>query len=297
MNSVLITGATGFFGCGLVRDLLTKPQWERICVYSRDEAKQATMRQKIADPHDRIRWFVGDVRDEPRLRHAMEGVDLIVHAAALKRVEVGEYNPGEMVKTNVLGTMNVIQAATDAGRSSFPRKVVALSTDKACHPINAYGASKLMMEKLVLGANNTRGQNGPIFAVTRYGNVAGSTGSVIANWKQAVRDAKPLTITDLNATRFWMTLQQAIDLVMRTAWEMKGGEFVTPTLPAYQLRDLAQAMIDLWAARKVELEFVGSGTLGAAEKLHERMLEDGPSSDQVRRMSVPELVEELEQIP
>lgn len=256
------------------------------------------MRAQIADPHDRLRWFVGDVRDLPRLKHAMAGVDLVIHAAALKRVEVGEYNPGEMVKTNVLGTMNVIEAATDAPLGHrFPRKVVALSTDKACHPVNAYGASKLMMEKLVLGANNTRGQNGPIFAVTRYGNVAGSTGSVIANWKQAVRDAKPLTITDLNATRFWMTLQQAIDLVMRTAWEMKGGEFVTPTLPAYQLRDLAQAMIDLWAARKVELEFVGSGTLGAAEKLHERMLEDGPSSDQVRRMTVPELVEALEQIP
>lgn len=298
MRSVLITGGTGYFGQGMVRHLLKQPQPQRICIFSRDEAKQAAMRAQIADPHDRLRWFVGDVRDLPRLKHAMAGVDLVIHAAALKRVEVGEYNPGEMVKTNVLGTMNVIEAATDAPLGHrFPRKVVALSTDKACHPVNAYGASKLMMEKLVLGANNTRGQNGPIFAVTRYGNVAGSTGSVIANWKQAVRDAKPLTITDLNATRFWMTLQQAIDLVMRTAWEMKGGEFVTPTLPAYQLRDLAQAMIDLWAARKVELEFVGSGTLGAAEKLHERMLEDGPSSDQVRRMTVPELVEALEQIP
>jgi len=297
MRSVLITGGTGYFGRGLVCHLLTIPVHERICIYSRDEAKQAAMRAQIADPHDRLRWFVGDVRDLPRLKHAMAGVDLVIHAAALKRVEVGEYNPGEMVKTNVLGTMNVIEAATDAPLGNrFPRKVVALSTDKACHPVNAYGASKLMMEKLILGANNTRGQNGPIFAVTRYGNVAGSTGSVIQNWKQAARTGQRLQLTNPKATRFWMTLQEAIDLVMRTAWEMKGGDFVTPTLPAYQLGDLSLAMLNWLELEGVVTELEIAGHLGKAEKLHERMLEDGPSSDQVRRMTVLELVEALEQI-
>jgi len=298
MRSVLITGGTGYFGRGLVCHLLTIPVHERICIYSRDEAKQAAMRAQIADPHDRLRWFVGDVRDLPRLKHAMAGVDLVIHAAALKRVEVGEYNPGEMVKTNVLGTMNVIEAATDAPLGNrFPRKVVALSTDKACHPVNAYGASKLMMEKLILGANNTRGQNGPIFAVTRYGNVAGSTGSVIQNWKQAARTGQRLQLTNPKATRFWMTLQEAIDLVMRTAWELKGGDFVTPTLPAYQLGDLSLAMLNWLELEGVVTELEIAGHLGKAEKLHERMLEDGPSSDQVRRMTVLELVEALEQIP
>ena len=298
MRSVLITGGTGYFGQGMVRHLLKQPQPQRICIFSRDEAKQAAMRAQISDPQDRLRWFVGDVRDLPRLKHAMAGVDLVIHAAALKRVEVGEYNPGEMVKTNVLGTMNVIEAATVAPQGNrFPRKVVALSTDKACHPVHAYGASKLMMEKLVLGANNTRGQNGPIFAVTRYGNVAGSTGSVIPNWKDAVRQNKPALITNPDATRFWMTKQQAIDLVMRTAWEMKGGEFVTPELPAYQVGDLAQAMYRYFKTFSCDIEFVSNGVLGKSEKLHERMLEDGPSSDQVRRMTVPELVEALEQIP
>lgn len=298
MRSVLITGGTGYFGRGLVCHLLTIAVHERICIYSRDEAKQAAMRAQIADPHDRLRWFVGDVRDLSRLKHAMAGVDLVIHAAALKRVEVGEYNPGEMVKTNVLGTMNLIEAATDAPLGNrFPRKVVALSTDKACHPVNAYGASKLMMEKLILGANNTRGQNGPIFAVTRYGNVAGSTGSVIQQWRAAMeKDPMNIMVTDYNATRFWMTLQEAIDLVMRTAWEMKGGEFVTPELPAYSVGNLAEAigflkqgfMTPGYADRLVGL--------GKGEKLHERMLEDGPSSDQVRRMTVLELVEALEQI-
>jgi UDP-N-acetylglucosamine 4,6-dehydratase len=148
----------------MVRHLLTTTT-PRICIFSRDEAKQAAMRAAIADPKERLRWFIGDVRDQQRLRRAMTGVEVVIHAAALKRVEVGEYNPAEMVKTNVLGTMNVIEAATDAG----VQKVVALSSDKACQPLNAYGASKLMLEKLVLGANNARGRYGPIFAVSRYG--------------------------------------------------------------------------------------------------------------------------------
>lgn len=288
MNNILITGGTGFFGQGMVRHLLTKPWAERICIFSRDEAKQAMMRAQIADPNRRLHWFIGDVRDRARLTRAMNQVHTVIHAAALKRVEVGEYNPGEMVKTNVLGAMNVIEAATDAG----VRHVVALSSDKACQPRNGYGASKLMMEKLILGANNARGMTGPRFACTRYGNVANSTGSVIPTWRAAIEAGRRPIITDPDATRFWMTLQEAIDLVLNTAETMNGGELVIPDLPAYRLGDLLGVL-----PRKVQdlptAEHVG---LGPGEKLHERMKEDGPDSSQVRRMTVDELREALRQI-
>lgn len=239
MSGWLITGATGFFGRGLICDLLTSTGASRICIFSRDEAKQAAMRASIADPHGRLRWFVGDVRDERRLRRAMQDIQVVIHAAALKRVEVGESNPDEMVKTNVLGTMNVLSAAFDAG----VQKVVALSTDKACAPLNAYGASKLLMEKLVLGANNSRGATGPMCAVTRYGNVANSTGSVIPTWRCLIEQgSKTVPVTDPACTRFWMTLQEAIDLVLWTVDNMQGGELVVPILPAFAIGTLAQAM-------------------------------------------------------
>lgn len=288
MSGILITGGTGFFGRGLVCHLLTQPIAKRICIFSRDEAKQAVMRAQIADPNDQLHWFIGDVRDRDRLTRAMQGVDTVIHAAALKRVEVGEYNPGEMVKTNVLGAMNVIEAATDAGVD----KVIALSTDKACQPLNAYGATKLTMEKLILGANNARGVNGPRFSVTRYGNVAGSTGSVIPTWKAAIEAGRRPVITNPEATRFWMTLQEAIDLVLKTARTTQGGELVIPDLPAYRLGDLLEVL-----PRKVQdlpqAEHVG---LGQGEKLHERMKEDGPDSSQVRRMTVDELREALKHV-
>ncbi len=290
MRSILITGATGYFGQGMVKRLLELPDegCYRICVYSRDEAKQASMRAAIHDPEERIRWFIGDVRDQQRLRRAMEGCDTVIHAAALKRVEVGEYQPGEIVKTNVLGTMNLIEAAHDAGI----KKVVSLSTDKACHPVNAYGASKLMLEKLILGANNARGAYGPMFSACRYGNVAGSTGSVISNWKRArVVPGANVIMTDPDATRFWMTLNQALDLVIRTASHMAGGELVIPDLPAYRLGDLHEAMDFMPGAQQHQTIGLQKG-----EKLHERMKEDGPDSSQVRRMTVDELREALKSV-
>lgn len=270
-------------GKALVNELLQRDT-ERICIFSRDEAKQAAMRAQIADPHERLHWFVGDVRDYPRLRRAMAGVNTVIHAAALKRVEVGEYDPAEMVKTNVIGTMNVIDAAFDApyGSAPAPRRVVYISSDKACQPLNAYGASKLMGEKLVLASNNARGREGPIFSACRYGNVAGSTGSVIPTWRAALAEGKGnIRITEPDATRFWMTIDQAVALVLHVAESCQGGKLHVPDLPAYRLGDLARAM-DL--PRPIRVTGLGPG-----EKLHERMLEDGPDSSQVRRMTIDEL--------
>lgn len=285
MSSVLITGGTGSFGRAFVKRLLAKERYviaepaapDRICIYSRSEHAQATMRAELKDD-SRLRFFIGDVRDRDRLRRAMEGVDVVIHAAALKRIEVGHYNPTEMVKTNVIGAMNVIEAAQDAG----VRKVVALSSDKAYQPISAYGQSKALMESLMLAANHTRGANGPIFAVTRYGNVAGSAGSVIPIW----RATDYPTITDSECTRFWMTMDQAIDLVLDTVRAMKGGELAIPTLPAYRLGDLLVAM------GKNPAEEVG---LNPYEKKHESMC-DGNSSEHARRMSILELRGALETV-
>jgi UDP-N-acetylglucosamine 4,6-dehydratase len=208
----------------------------------------------------------------------MEGIDLVVHAAALKRVEVGEYDSSEMVKTNVMGAMNVIEAATTAG----VQRVVALSSDKACEPMNCYGATKLVSEKLFLAANNSRGANGPIFSVVRYGNVSGSTGSVIPTWRRSLEKGHMVTLTDPECTRYWMTLDQAVALVMYTANSMRGGELVIPELPAYRLGDLAEAL---------GVTYMLTG-LGAGEKHHESM-RPGESSDMARRMSVDELKREL----
>jgi UDP-N-acetylglucosamine 4,6-dehydratase len=288
VSSYLITGATGFLGRALVRELLQRKDANRICIYSRDEAKQAAMRAQLPDPEERLHWFVGDVRDLPRLRRAMAGVNVVIHAAALKRVEVGEYNPAEMVKTNVIGTMNVIEAAFDApcGLAPAPRRVVYVSSDKACQPLNAYGASKLMGEKLVLASNNARGREGPIFSACRYGNVAGSTGSVIPAWRAALKEGKGAAwITDPQATRFWMTIDHAVDLVLGAAESGIPGSLITAELPAYRLADLARAM-----NMPRPMRLVG---LGKGEKLHERMLEDGYDSSQVRRMTIDELREGL----
>ena len=278
-NSILLTGGTGFFGRGFARRMLDAGV-PRVCIYSRDEFKQHQMRQEFAGD-DGIRFFIGDVRDVDRLRRAMDGCDVVVHAAALKRVEVGEYDSGEMVKTNVLGAMNVIDAAQDC----CVDKVVALSTDKAFEPVNAYGASKLLAEKLFLAANNARGAHGPRFAVTRYGNVAGSTGSVIPLWRERLAKGLPCIVRDPNATRFWMTLEQACQLVGETIVTMRGGELVVPDLPAYDLGALAAAM-GVYAGPFTY------GELGAGEKQHESMRE-GNCSVYARPMSIDELREAL----
>ena len=285
ISSVLITGGSGYFGQAMTRYLMHDVSIERICVYSRGEYAQALMRENIPDPQSRIRYFIGDVRDGARLRQAMDGCDTVIHAAALKRIEVIEYNPGEAVKTNILGTMNVIDAATAAG----VKRVIYLSTDKACQPRNAYGATKLSAEKLILAANNARGQHGPLFNATRYGNIAGSTGSVIPTWRMHLQAGLgPIYITDPEATRFWMTLDEALDLVIEAALREVGGHLIVPHLPAYSLFDLAIAM-------NVPRPFHVTG-LRQGEKLHERMLEDGPDSSEVQRLTVDELKEKLRSI-
>lgn len=273
IKSVLITGGTGFFGQGFVRYLLDKNLSDRICIYSRDEYKQSLMRAAFADD-SRLRFFIGDVRDKERLRRAMDGVSTVVHAAALKRVETGEYNPTELVKTNVIGSMNVIESAIDAD----VERVIALSTDKACEPANAYGASKLMLEKLFLAANNMRGANGPIFAVCRYGNVANSTGSVIPTWREQIARGQAVKMTDANCTRFYMSIEEAVLFVVHTARTMAGGELAIPNLPAYRLGDLAHAL-------GTNAVVVG---MGNGEKKHESML-PGQTSEHARRMTVDEL--------
>ena len=273
--SLLITGGTGSFGRAFVRYAL-ESSVERVCVYSRGEHAQADMCAQYGS-EGRLRWFIGDVRDRDRLRRAMEGVSTVVHAAALKRIETGFYNPVEMVKTNVLGAVNVIEAAQDAG----VKKVVALSSDKAYQPVSPYGYSKAMAESLFLAANNARGRDGPIFAACRYGNVAGSAGSVIPTWREILKTSDTVPVTDPECTRFWMTMDQAVTLVAETI-ETMPDEIVIPRLPAYVLGDLAEAM-------GAKMDVIG---LNGFEKKHEGML-DGLTSDKVRRMSVDQLKEGL----
>lgn len=270
MRSILITGGTGTFGRAFVRKLLLT-DIERICVLSREEHAQADMRAELKD--ERVRFFIGDVRDRDRLRRAFEGNDVVVHAAALKRVEVSEYDPIEVARTNVDGAINVIEAAIDAG----VEKVVGISSDKACAPVNAYGASKLLAEKLFLAANNMNA--GPIFAVCRYGNIWGSNGSVALKWKKMIQEGHgEVPVTDPDCTRFFMRIEEAADLVVRTIRVMKGGELMVPTLPAYRLGDLAEAM-------NVDMNVIG---LPPFEKMHESMIEGEPS-DRARRMTMDEL--------
>jgi len=279
MKSILVTGGSGYFGRGFARAALDAGA-ERVCVLSRGEYQQALMRAEFnGDP--RLRFFIGDVRDADRVRRAMSGCDTVIHAAALKRVEVGEYNADEMAKTNVVGTMNALHAAEDLGVERF----VFISSDKAYAPVNAYGASKYLAERIVLGGHEHRGDRLPRVAVCRYGNVAGSTGSVIPIWRRLLEQGAQAKVTAPNATRFWMTRAEAVDLVLNTVRTMQGGELVIPDLPAFKVADLAQAMGIDWRT-------VG---MGASEKLHESM-DDGRSSLTARRMSVEELKEALDAV-
>jgi UDP-N-acetylglucosamine 4,6-dehydratase len=287
MRSVLITGGSGAFGTAFVRHLLHLPHGpelghyarpKRIVVFSRGEHRQAQMARALGED-ERLRFFIGDVRDRDRLRRAMEDIEVVIHAAALKRIEVGQYNPLEVMKTNIVGTANVVEAATDAKVS----RCVLVSSDKAYQPISPYGTSKAFAESLFLAANNTHGNYGPKFAVVRYGNVWGSTGSVVPLWKSMLADgATFVPVTDPECTRFYMTMDEAVALVFLTAETMTGGEIKIPTLPAYRLGDLAEAM-------GAQMHVMG---LPAWEKRHESM-DDGNSSDTARRMSVAELREVL----
>lgn len=276
--SILIIGGTGTFGRAFTSKALANGV-ERVCIYSRSEWTQAQMRSQFADD-PRLRWFIGDVRDRERLTRAMRGVDVVVHAAALKRIEVGHYSPDEMVKTNVDGTSNVVEAAFSAG----VKKAVLLSTDKAYQPISPYGQSKALAESIFLNANNVFGQHGPAYSVVRYGNIFCSTGSIVPRWRELIAaGAKRVPVSDTECTRFFMRPEEAVDLVWKTIASMDGGELVIPNwLPAYRVGDLAEAM-------DVEMEVLG---LPSWEKLHESM-RDGLSSDRARRMEVDELRREL----
>jgi UDP-N-acetylglucosamine 4,6-dehydratase len=258
-KSVLITGGSGSLGKALVRQLLNETEVRRIAIYSRDELKQFHMRSEFEDD-SRLRWFIGDIRDKDRLVRAMHGVDYVVHAAALKQVDTGEYNPMEFIKTNVLGSQNVIEASIDAG----VRKVVALSTDKASSPINLYGATKLTADKLFVAANNYSQSYGTSFCVVRYGNVMGSRGSVIPFFQNLATEGKPLPITDTRMTRFWISIEDAVKFVLDSFELMQGGELYVPRIPSMKIIDLAKAVSPDSAIVEIGIR--------PGEKLHEEMI-------------------------
>jgi UDP-N-acetylglucosamine 4,6-dehydratase len=256
-RSILITGGTGSFGSKFVEIALRELDPRRLVVLSRDELKQSEMAKRIPDP--RLRFFLGDVRDPQRLRRAFEGIDVVVHAAALKQVPAAEYNPFEAVKTNILGAANVIDAALDTG----VQRVIALSSDKAANPINLYGATKLCSDKMFVAANAYSGGHKSRFSVVRYGNVVGSRGSVVPFFLER-RASGVLPITDRRMTRFWITLDQGVRFVISSTQRMHGGEIFVPKIPSMRIVDLAAAL-----APECRLEVVG---IRPGEKLHEVMV-------------------------
>lgn len=257
-KNILVTGGTGSFGKAFIRTLLERYEPKKVIVYSRDELKQFEMQQVYDAPC--MRYFIGDVRDESRLLHAMEGVDYVVHAAALKQVPAAEYNPMECIKTNVGGAQNVINAALYAK----VKKVIALSTDKAANPVNLYGATKLCSDKLFTAANNFVGAKETRFSVVRYGNVVGSRGSVVPFFSRlAAEGAKELPITDPRMTRFWLRLEDGVDFVLKSFARMQGGEIFIPKIPSMRITDLAEAI-----APGMPTKVIG---IRPGEKLHEVM--------------------------
>jgi UDP-N-acetylglucosamine 4,6-dehydratase/5-epimerase len=265
---VLVTGGTGSFGQKFVGRLLGLNVCKKIIIFSRDEFKQHEMRQKISDPESRLRFFLGDVRDLPRLQRAFWGVDFVVHAAALKQVPALEFNPLEAIKTNVLGTQNIIDAALD----NKVEKVLFVSTDKSVNPINLYGATKLCAEKLLIAANAYRQTSHlpPYFSVVRYGNVVGSRGSIVEVLKNQKKTGE-VTLTHEEMTRFWITLDQGVDLVLDTLDLMRGGEIVVPKLSAMKVKDLISVL-----ASDCKVKIIG---VRPGEKLHEMLL----TEDEARR--------------
>jgi UDP-N-acetylglucosamine 4,6-dehydratase (inverting) len=283
-KSILITGGTGSLGKALTKSILEKwPDIKRLVIYSRDEQKQFQMEHNYPiDKYKCIRYFIGDVRDYERLKRAFIGIDYVIHAAAMKHVHIAEYNPDECVKTNIGGAENVIKAALE---SPTVTKVVALSTDKACAPINLYGATKLTSDKLFIAANNIKGQKDIKFSVVRYGNVMGSNGSVIPFFLKKKHEGK-LPITDLNMTRFNISLSGGVDMVLhalKTAW---GGELFVPKIPSYKITDVAEAI-----GPECKHEIVG---IRPGEKIHEEMI---TSSDSFSTYDLGEYYVILPQVP
>lgn len=270
-TSILVTGGTGSFGKAFIAYALENLDPRRVAVLSRDELKQSEM--KAAFPDRRMRWFLGDIRDRDRLDRAFHGVDYVVHAAALKQVDTAEYNPMEFVKTNILGSQNVIDAAIDNG----VKRVVALSTDKASSPINLYGATKLTADKLFIAANNITQGFGTAMSVVRYGNVMGSRGSVIPLFQKLAKEGKPLPITDPNMTRFWITLPQAVQFVVDSFDQMKGGELYVPRIPSMRITDLVDAIAPGAATTEIGIR--------PGEKLHEEMI---AADDSYRTVRLPD---------
>jgi UDP-N-acetylglucosamine 4,6-dehydratase len=265
-SSILVTGATGSFGKAFLGYALANLDPQRIVVFSRDELKQYEVRQMFGDD-PRLRFFIGDIRDRDRLARAMHGVDHVVHAAALKQVDTAEYNPSEYVATNINGSQNVIDAAINAG----VQKVVALSTDKASSPINLYGATKLVADKLFIAGNHYAATHPTRFSVVRYGNVMGSRGSVVPFFKKLNAEGKSLPITDKRMTRFWITLDAAVQFVVDSFQVMQGGELFVPRIPSMRILDLVEAVAPGAPTHEVGLR--------PGEKLHEEMI----ASDDSRR--------------
>ena len=271
-SSILITGGTGSFGKAFLTKVLADHRPARVAIFSRDELKQYEMKLTYGDD-PRIRFFLGDIRDRDRLRLALHGVDYVVHAAALKQVDTAEYNPSEFVKTNILGSENVILASIDAG----VKKVVALSTDKASSPVNLYGATKLTADKLFISGNHYSHSFGTHFSVVRYGNVMGSRGSVIPFFRRLAEAGEPLPITDARMTRFWITLEQAVDFVVESFDTMRGGELYVPRIPSTKVTDLAEAIAP--GSPTVEIG------IRPGEKLHEEMISAEDSRRTIRQAS------------
>ena len=260
-KTILITGGTGSFGKCFTKYVLTHYEPKKIIIYSRDEFKQWLMANEFKEYEEKLRFFIGDVRDLERLKRACEGVDYIIHAAALKKVPVCEYNPNEAIKTNIHGAMNVIDAALDCG----VHKVVALSTDKAVNPVNLYGGTKLVSDKLFVAANAYVGNKDINFSIVRYGNVAGSRGSIIPLFKSIIKDGgKELPITDFRMTRFWISLTQGVELVIKALAEAKGGETFISKIPSFKVTDLAKAMLPDCTMKEIGIR--------PGEKLHEIMV-------------------------
>ncbi|UTW57619.1 UDP-N-acetylglucosamine 4,6-dehydratase (inverting) [Kordiimonas sp. SCSIO 12603] len=261
-KSILITGGTGSFGTMLLNRLLTDYTPRRVIIFARGEYNHFVTQNSLPEEHrKRVRFFIGDVRDRDRLKMALRGVDLVIHAAAQKQVPLAEYNPFECIRTNVIGAENIVQASIEAG----VKKVVALSTDKAVNPINLYGASKLASDKIFVAANALASGTGTRFSVVRYGNVLGSRGSVIPFFRDLIKDgATELPVTDERMTRFWVTLEQAVSFTLSCAHIMRGGEIFVPKIPSMRLPDLIEAM-----APGIPMKHVG---IRPGEKLHEIMI-------------------------